>query len=107
MIGAANVEKLRHEHHRTVILLLAFTGMRKSSIVTLSRDTLQNGSDGHPYLRYRNIKFKREAMLPIPPPLHEQLERHETCWLRGRELNEEIGVSLDYRWGFRSPLRVG
>ncbi len=81
VIDPANLEKLRHEHHRTVILLLAFTGMRKSSIVTLSRDALQNGSDGHPYLRYRNVKFKREAMLPIPPPLHEQLERHES-WLQ-------------------------
>ena len=81
VIDPANLAKLRHEHHRTVILVMAFTGMRKSSIVTLSRDALQIGSDGHPYLRYRNVKFKREAMLPICPQLHEQLERHE-AWLQ-------------------------
>jgi hypothetical protein len=35
------------------------------------------GSDGHPYLRYWNIKAKRQAVLPIPPVLSEQLDRQE------------------------------
>ncbi len=34
-----------------MILLLAFTGLRVSSIVTLPRDALVIGSDNHPYLR--------------------------------------------------------
>jgi hypothetical protein len=42
-----------------------------SSVVTLPRDARGIGSDGHPYLRYWNMKAKREAMLPIPPALSE------------------------------------
>ena len=80
VIDPVNLAKLRHEHHRTVILLMALTGMRLSSIATLPRDALQIGSDGHPYLRYLNVKFKREAMMPIPPVLREQLDRQE-AWL--------------------------
>ena len=56
---------LPSEKQRTVILLLAHTGLRVSSLVTLARDALEIGSDGHPYLRYRNIKLKREAVIPI------------------------------------------
>ena len=56
------------------MLVLAFTGFR---VVTLMRKCLELGSDGHPYLRYFNVKAKREAMLPIPPLLAEQLNRQE------------------------------
>ena len=64
---------LPSEQHRTIILLLAFTGLRISSIVTLARDALEIGTDGHPYLRYLNVKLRREAVIPIGPVLHEQL----------------------------------
>jgi hypothetical protein len=47
------------ERDRT--LVLAFTGFRVSSVVTLMRDALERGPDGHPYLRYFNLKSKREA----------------------------------------------
>ena len=47
--------------------------------ITLPRDTLSVGPDGHPYMRYWNIKSKREAVLPVPPQLAEQLERHEAA----------------------------
>lgn len=80
VIDPSNLAKLRRERDRTVILLLALTGLRVSSVVTLARDALQTGSDGHPYLRYRNVKLKREATLPIAPQLSEQLSRHER-WL--------------------------
>jgi site-specific recombinase XerD len=62
---------------RTLALVLAFTGFRVSSVVTLMRDALERGPDGHPYLRYFNLKCSREAMLPIPSLLAEQLARHE------------------------------
>ena len=45
--------------------------------MTLPRDALQIGSDGHPYLRYLNVKLRREAVIPIGPALHEQLRRQE------------------------------
>jgi hypothetical protein len=48
-----------------------------SRVITLHREARQFGPDGHAYLRYWNIKGKREAVLPIPPALSEQLDRHE------------------------------
>ena len=77
LIDPANLAMLPSEQHRTLILLLAFTGLRVSSIVTLARDALEIGSDGHPYLRYLNVKLRREAVIPIGPALHEQLRRQE------------------------------
>jgi site-specific recombinase XerD len=77
LIDPANLALLASEQHRTIIVLLAFTGLRISSIVTLSRDALQSGSDGHPYLRYLNVKLRREAVIPIGPALQEQLRRQE------------------------------
>jgi len=50
---------------------------RVSSVVTLMRNCLEMGSDGHPYLRYFNVKASREAMLPIPPLLAEQQGRQQ------------------------------
>jgi integrase len=76
-IDAANLALLPCEQHRTVILLLAFTGLRVSSIVTLPRDALVIGSDNHPYLHYVNVKLRREAVIPIGPTLVEQLHRQE------------------------------
>jgi integrase len=76
-VDPANLALLDDEQHRTVVLLLAFTGFRVSSVVTLTRDARELGPDGHPYLRYFNIKAKRQAMLPIAPALSEQLERQE------------------------------
>ncbi|MGE0141018.1 MAG: tyrosine-type recombinase/integrase [Ilumatobacteraceae bacterium] len=76
-VDPQNLVLLESEQHRTIVLLLAHTGFRVSSLITLPRDTLRIGPDGHPYLRYWNIKSKREAMLPVPPQLAAQLERHE------------------------------
>jgi len=76
-IDPTNLALLPCEQHRTVILLLAFTGLRVSSIVTLSRDALVIGSDNHPYLHYVNVKLRREAVIPIGPTLVEQLHRQE------------------------------
>ena len=73
-IDPANLALLPSEQHRTIILLLAFTGLRISSIVTLARDALEIGCDGHPYLRYVNVKLRREAVIPIGPVLVEQLQ---------------------------------
>jgi site-specific recombinase XerD len=88
-IDPANLARLPNEQHRTVIGLLAFTGLRVSSVVTLPRDALQIGSDNHPYLRYVNVKLGREAVIPIGPVLREQLDRQE------RYINEIYGPEVD------------
>jgi len=76
-VDPASLALLDDEQHRTIVLLLALTGLRVSSVVTLARDARELGPDGHPYLRYLNIKAKRQAMLPIAAALSDQLERQE------------------------------
>jgi len=77
LIDPQKLALLGSEQHRTLILLLAHTGLRVSSLVLLRRDALQHGSDGHPYLRFDNVKLSREAVIPIGPSLAEQLHRQE------------------------------
>jgi integrase len=96
-IDPANLALL-DDRDRTIVLVLAFTGFRVSSVVTLMRDCLELGSDGHPYLRYVNVKASREAMLPIPPLLAEQLGRQEA------HLAERFPET---EWLFPSRLRRG
>jgi integrase len=86
------------ERDRTIVLVLAFTGFRVSSVVTLMRDCVEVGSDGHPYLRYFNVKGSREVMLPIPPLLAERLKRQEAF------LAERFP---DTEWLFPSRLHRG
>jgi len=89
---------LLDDRDRTIVLVLAFTGFRVSSVVTLTRDCVEVGSDGHPYLRYFNVKGSREAMLPIPPLLAEQLRRQQAF------LEERFP---DTEWLFPSRLHRG
>ena len=77
LIDPQKLALLGSEQHRTLILLLAHTGLRVSSLVLLRRDALQIGSDGHPYLRFQNVKLAREAVIPIGPALAEQLRRQQ------------------------------
>jgi integrase len=77
LIDPANLALLPSEKQRTIVLLLAHTGLRVSSLVTLARDALEIGSDDHPYLRYRNLKFKRETIIPIAPQLADQIRRQQ------------------------------
>jgi integrase/ferredoxin len=93
-IDPANLALL-DERDRTLVLVLAFTGFRVSSVVTLMRDALEFGPDKHPYLRYVNVKLSREALLPIPPLLADQLERH------ARHLADWFPQT---QWLFPSPM---
>lgn len=77
LIDPANLARLACEQHRTIVVVLAFSGLRVSSLVTLSRDPVEVGSDGHPYLRYLNVKLRREATVPIPPAVSEQIRRQQ------------------------------
>lgn len=93
-IKPANLALLS-ERDRTLVLVLAFTGFRVSTVVTLLRDALERGPDSHPYLRYFNVKAKRDAMLPIPALLADQLKRHE------EQLAERFAQT---KWLFPSPV---
>jgi integrase len=73
---------------RTAIVLLANTGMRISSVVTLPPDPLEVGPDGQPYLRYENVKFRRrERLLPVAPEVERQVraqQAHNAATYAGR-----------------------
>ena len=97
-VDPANLALLDSEQDRAIVLVLAFTGFRVSSVVTLMRNCLELGSDGHPYLRYFNVKGSREAMLPIPSLLAEQLRRQE-----GHLADRYPGTE----WLFPSPVHRG
>ena len=96
-VDPANLALL-DERDRTIVLVLAFCGFRVSSVVTLMRNCLELGSDAHPYLRYFNVKGSREAMLPIPPLLAEQLRCHEDYLAERYPATE---------WLFPSPVHRG
>lgn len=100
LVDPGNLQRLRKEWHRTAVLLFAYTGIRISSVVTLRRDCMTRGTDDHPYLRYWNVKLKREAILPIPPPLEEQLARH-------RQLLDEERPETKYLLPGKRPARGG
>ena len=104
-IDPANLALLE-ERDRTLVLVLAFTGFRVSSVVTLMRDALEHGPDKHPYLRYMNVKSSREAMLPIPPLLAEQLERHEAYLAEWFPQTEWLFPSPMHRSAMRGAFHV-
>ncbi len=63
---------------RTAIVLLANTGLRISSVITLGTDPIERGPDGHPYLRYENVKFRnRERMLPVSAEVERQVREQQ------------------------------
>lgn len=81
---------------RTAIVLFANTGLRVSSVITLPADPLERGPDGHPYLRYENVKFRsRERMLPVSSEVEQQV----------REQRAHNAASYDepVRWLLPSP----
>lgn len=73
VVDPKNLRRLGTVQRQTIVLLIARTGMRVSSVVTLPRDAMLLGSDGHPYLRYINVKMGRESVLPISPDLANQI----------------------------------
>jgi integrase len=94
------------ERDRTIVLVLVFTGFRVSSVVTLTRDCIEVGSDGHPYLRYFNVKGSREAMLPIPPLLADQLRRQQAFLAERFPDTEWLFPSLLHRGAQRGVVHI-
>ena len=50
---------------RLITVILIRCGLRITSATTLAFDCVVTDADGAPYLRYRNRKMKREALVPI------------------------------------------
>ena len=66
----ANLGRWASPAYRLITVILIRCGLRISSAVTLPPGCVVTDADGAPYLRYRNTKMKREALVPIDDELH-------------------------------------
>ncbi|HEX2810531.1 MAG TPA: hypothetical protein VHN80_30580, partial [Kineosporiaceae bacterium] len=73
----ANLDRWDNLTHRLITLILIRCGLRVSSAVTLPFDCIAADADGAPYLRYRNTKMKREALVPIDEELHREIVQQQ------------------------------
>jgi len=69
----AAVESLDNPHQRTALLLLRWSGARRSEIARLTLDCLDTYPDGHPRLRIPVGKTYTERMVPLHPQAADPL----------------------------------
>lgn len=74
-----NLARQENPAYRLVTLILIRCGLRISDALTLPFDCVVTDAAGAPYLRYRNNKMKREALVPVDDELlqliHGQQQR--------------------------------
>ena len=70
--------------HRLMMEILIGTGLRLSDAYRLSIDCSVQDAQGAPYLRYRNHKMNREAIVPIDDQLATAIGR------QGRTVLEQM-----------------
>ncbi len=68
-----NLDRWDNPAYRLITLILMRCGLRVSDAAKLPFDCIACDADGAPYLRYRNRKMKREALVPIDDELRQQL----------------------------------
>jgi integrase len=64
-----NLAREKNPAYRLATLILIRCGLRVSDALKLPFDCIVTDNDGAPYLRYRNHKMKREALVPIDDEL--------------------------------------
>jgi integrase len=69
----ANLARQENPAYRLVTLILIRCGLRVSDALKLPFDCTVTDDAGAPYLRYRNHKMKREALVPIDDELLSQI----------------------------------
>lgn len=69
----ANLDRWPDPAGRLVTLLLIRCGLRVGDACALAFDCVVRDAEGAPYLRYRNHKMKREALVPIDEDLEQQI----------------------------------
>jgi integrase len=68
-----NLERFADLRGRLLLRILMATGLRVGDGCRLALDCLVRDGQGAPYLRYRNHKMRREALVPIDPDLAEAI----------------------------------
>lgn len=74
-IDASNLAKMDSQY-RVLLLIVATTGMRVSSILTLRRGALEFDNERAPYLRSDNVKMNREMLIPVSDRVAELWKLH-------------------------------
>jgi integrase len=75
-----NLDRWDNPAYRLVTVILMRCGLRVSDALKLAFDCLT--LDAAPYLRYRNHKMKREALVPIDEQLHQLITDQQRRVLR-------------------------
>ncbi|MGB7964025.1 MAG: tyrosine-type recombinase/integrase [Propionicimonas sp.] len=66
-----NLDQWADPASRLVTMVLIRCGLRANDALRLPTDCIVYDSQGAPYLRYRNHKMRREALVPIDTDLHQ------------------------------------
>ena len=69
----ANLGQWNNPGYRLITLILMRCGLRISDATKIPFDCVVTDADGAPYLRWRNHKMKREALVPIDDGLRQQI----------------------------------
>jgi integrase len=85
-----NLTRLQDQTMRTFVVLLIETGLRSVDARHLPFDPVTTDQAGAPYLRFRNHKLSREAVIPISQRLLSQIRAQQ--------------ADLRDRYGFDPPL---
>jgi integrase len=73
----SNLERFPTEYGRMLVEILMNTGLRVGDACRLSIDCLVEDPHGAPYVRYRNHKMRRDAMVPITDGLAASISAHQ------------------------------
>ena len=102
-----NLAREKNPAYRLATLILIRCGLRVSDALKLAFDCTVAGDDGAPYLRYRNHKMKREALVPIDDELltliREQQQRVLGAYPSGTVLFPRPNSNPDGRLPVASP----
>lgn len=83
----SNLGRQDNPAYRLITLILIRCGLRITDATAIPAGCVVRDADGAPYLRYRNRKMKREALVPIDEELEEliarQRERNRERWPGG------------------------
>lgn len=74
---AGNLDRWGSPAYRLITLILMRRGPRVSDATRLPFDCVVRDPDGAPYLRYRNHKMGREALVPVDEALQAEIEDHQ------------------------------
>ncbi len=73
-----NLARFADPAHRLITIILMRCGLRITDALQLRSDCVVSDAEGAPYLRYRNHKMKREALVPIDEQVRELIAEHRS-----------------------------